>query len=93
MVEFKLFCFLNENLNLVTVKLTSVLQDILSFTSFFFININAANGSMLNHFESTRISFNQNSELFLSYALVILVSFLIGVVVYLLTHSKAKNKN
>lgn len=92
MVKFEMFAFLNENLNFISVKLTSVLQEMLSIANFNLVNFNAANGSMLNHFERARASYNQNDEVFLTAGLVLLVSFIIGLGVYFLTHTKAKNK-
>lgn len=93
-----MFTFLHENLHHVSVKLSSVLQDTLSIAKHNFMNINAANinaanGSMLNHFEQARASFNQNGEFILTSALVLIVSFIIGVGVYFLTQSHTKNKN
>lgn len=88
-----MFTFLNENLNFISVKLTSVLQDMLSVANFNLVNFTAANGTMLNHFEKARMSFNQNGEFFLTTSLVLLVTLIIGIGVYFLTHTKAKNKN
>lgn len=62
----------------------------------FGFNLSATNGTMFDHFESSKISFNQNSEEFLMYALIVLASFIIGVGFYFLTQSKEnkiKQKN
>ena len=88
-----MFTSLNDILNLAFTKCLPTMHELLRFESQNLVNLNAANGSMLNHFESARISFNQNGELFLIYGLVILVSFIIGVRVYFLTHTKAKKNH
>jgi hypothetical protein len=78
----------------VTEKLASVLQSLntLVFGEDSNVSFNAMNGDMISHFESSKISFNQNSELFLLYGLILLVSFIIGIGVYTITHTKQKNK-
>ncbi len=78
----------------VTEKLANVLQSLTSLVYGEYSNIgfNAMNGDMISHFESSKISFNQNSELFLLYGLILLVSFIIGIGVYTITHTKQKNK-
>lgn len=55
-------------------------------------NLKSYNGSMLNHFENARISFNQNSEALSVYSLIVMVSFVIGTVAYFLLHSKSDKK-
>lgn len=79
----------------VTEKLAGVLQNLttLIFGDYSNISLNAVtNGDMISHFENSKISFNQNSELFLLYGLILLVSFIIGIGVYTITHTKHKNK-
>ena len=78
----------------VTEKLANVLQSLTSLVYGEYSNIGfqSINGDMISHFENSRISFNQNSELFLLYGLILLVSFVIGIGVYTATHTKAKNK-
>jgi hypothetical protein len=78
----------------VTEKLAGVLQSLntLVFGEDSNVSFNAMNGDMISHFESSKISFNQNSELFLLYGLILLVSFIIGIGVYTITHTKHKNK-
>ncbi|GJM00322.1 MAG: hypothetical protein DHS20C07_20010 [Methyloligella sp.] len=78
----------------VTEKLADVLQSLtaLVYGEYSNVSFNAMNGDMISHFESSRISFNQNSELFLLYGLILLVSFIIGIGVYTFTHTKHKNK-
>ncbi|GAA6212159.1 hypothetical protein NBRC116602_19000 [Hyphomicrobiales bacterium 4NK60-0047b] len=78
----------------VTEKLVNVLQSLTGLVNGEDSNIglNATNGDMISHFENSRISFNQNSEIFFMYGLILLVSFIIGIGVYSAIHTKHKNK-
>lgn len=78
----------------VIENLTALLERIVPNIEAYLINsgLNANNGSMVNHFESARISFNQNGELFMMYGLILVVSLIIGFGVYSVTHTKDKKK-
>ena len=55
-------------------------------------NLHSNNGSMINHFENAKLSFNQNSEILIVYSLIVMVSFIIGTGVYFLIHTKPDEK-
>lgn len=78
----------------VIENLTALLERIAPNIEAYLINsgLNANNGSMVNHFESARISFNHNGELFMMYGLILVVSLIIGFGVYCVTHTKDKKK-